>query len=259
MKEYDINAIDTISGKQIQANESFNFKCHSGLSCFTQCCHNINLFLHPYDVIRLTKNLNISSDQFLDSYTDVILREGNFFPDVLLKMTDQKNHPCPFLHDNGCSVYLDRPETCRSFPLEQGIICDHQKNQRETIYFFRPRDFCLGPQETTAWTPKTWLKDQHAEKYTKMAIEWASLKYLFRDNPWGQEGPYGPKARMAFMAIYNRDSFKSFVFQSSFLKRFKVKTKTISQIKKDDVEFIHFAFDWVKLFLWGISSPRIKT
>ncbi len=40
---------------------------------FSLCCRNLNLFLYPYDVIRLKKGLEITSDQFLDKYVDIVL------------------------------------------------------------------------------------------------------------------------------------------------------------------------------------------
>jgi len=91
-----------------------------------------------------------------------------------------------------------------------------------------------------------------------MMVKWTELKRLFENDPWGFEGPEGPKAKMAFMAIYNLDRFREFIFNSTFRKRYKVKTDILKKIRKDDVEMMKFGFDWVKLFLWGIQSKMIK-
>ena len=45
-------------GRLITDADTFTFRCHPGISCFNLCCRNLNLFLHPYDVVRLKKNLN---------------------------------------------------------------------------------------------------------------------------------------------------------------------------------------------------------
>ena len=90
------------------------------------------------------------------------------------------------------------------------------------------------------------------------AIHWAGLKRLFRNDPWGPQGPRGPRAKMAFMAVYNVDRFREFVFQSSFTKRYKVKTALLKKLEKIDVELLKFGFDWVKLFLWGMKSKQIR-
>jgi hypothetical protein len=91
-----------------------------------------------------------------------------------------------------------------------------------------------------------------------MTIGWAELRRFFQNETWGAEGPTGTRAKMAFMAAYNVDRFREFVFGSSFLKRFKVKPELLSRIKKDDAQLMLLGFDWIKLFLWGIESRRLK-
>ena len=91
-----------------------------------------------------------------------------------------------------------------------------------------------------------------------MTIRWARLKLLFQRDPWGFEGPEGPKAKMAFMAAYNIDRFRDFVFQSSFLKRYKIKSAILKKLKADDVQLLKFGFEWVKVFVWGMKSKDIR-
>ena len=91
-----------------------------------------------------------------------------------------------------------------------------------------------------------------------MTIRWARLKLLFQRDPWGFEGPEGPKAKMAFMAAYNIDRFRDFVFQSSILKRYKIKSAILKKLKADDVQLLKFGFEWVKVFVWGMKSKDIR-
>jgi hypothetical protein len=86
MKYIDAKAQEDLLDKKLEDDEVFSFRCHEGLECFTRCCRNLNLFLYPYDVLRLKNRLNISSEQLIDAYVDIVLRESNFFPDVLLRM-----------------------------------------------------------------------------------------------------------------------------------------------------------------------------
>lgn len=258
MKYIDIEERGDLLEKRLQDGELFTFRCHEGLECFTQCCRNLNLFLYPYDVLRLKNRLNISSDQFLDTYVDLVLRESNFFPDVVLRMDESEQRTCPFLNEYGCTVYSDRPDTCRTFPLEQGVIFHGPGRRGTDVYFFKPPDFCLGQYESEEWTIETWAEDQGAVVYHKMTARWAEVKRLFQSDPWGQEGPHGPKAKMAFMATYNLDKFRDFVFNSTFLRRYKVKSEVLKKIKADDVALMRFGFDWVKFFVWGIKSRYFK-
>jgi len=126
MKYVDIDKLDEFPGKRLEDGDTFQFQCHSKLDCFNLCCRNLNLFLYPYDVVRLKKKLGISSDEFLDKYVDVVLRESSFFPEVLLHMSEDEEKTCPFLTKSGCTVYSDRPDACRMFPVEQGALYDSE-------------------------------------------------------------------------------------------------------------------------------------
>lgn len=258
MKTVDLESLDPKRGRQLAPGETFRFRCYPGIGCFNRCCRNLNLFLYPYDVIRLKRCLEISSDQFLDRYVDVVLREGNHFADVLLRMAENEEKTCPFLAEDGCAVYPHRPDTCRRFPLEQGLLYGDDPERPEVVHFFRPPDFCLGQNEPTEWTTDTWSSDQEAERYEKMTVRWAKLKQLFDRDPWGPEGPEGSRAKMAFMATYNTDRFREFVFESSFLRRYKVKKETLKRCRISDSAMLLLGFDWVALFLFGIPSKKIK-
>lgn len=258
MKSVDIKDLEGLNGRRLAPKDTFFFRCHPGIGCFNRCCRNLNLFLYPYDVVRLKQHLGISSDAFIEQYVDVVMREGNYFPDVLLKMAENTEKTCPFLTEAGCSVYLDRPDACRTFPLEQGVLYEAGRSKGEPVCFFRPPAFCLGPTEPDLWTQRSWEKDQQAETYHCMTAKWADLKRLFQVNPWGSSGMENPKAKMAFMAIYNLDLFREFVFGSSFLKRCHVVSTVLKKIKKSDSELMMFGFSWVRLFIWGKSVPHIK-
>lgn len=257
MKYIDIDNLEGLPGLRLEENDTFSFQCHPGLACFNQCCRNLNLFLYPYDVMRLKNRLGIKSDRFLDQYVDIVLRDSNHFPEVLLRMSENEERTCPFLTEAGCSVYPDRPDTCRTFPVEQGVLYEGS-GKANPVHFFRPPDFCLGRHEDKTWTTKTWTQDQDAVLYNKMTARWAELKRLFQTNPWGAEGPEGPKAKMAFMATYNLDRFRDFVLNSSFLKRYKLKSPILKKIKKDDVALLRLAFGWVKFYLWGIQTKYLR-
>ena len=155
-----------------------------------------------------------------DAYVDVVLRPDNAFPDVLLRMRTDAEHTCPFLTAEGCAVYQVRPDTCRTFPVEKGAFYRAAAKTPEIDSFFRPPDFCLGQYEEQEWDLAEWAEDQEAGFHNRMTAEWAAIKRLFIKDPWGAEGPSGTRARMAFMAAYNLDGFRSFVFESSFLKRY---------------------------------------
>jgi len=144
MKYVDTEKIEKLPGRRLQKGDTFAFRCHPEVACFNRCCRNLNLFLYPYDVLRLKNNLGLTSGQFLDDYVDVVLRPGAFFPEVLLRMAENEEKTCPFLTTQGCSVYPDRPDTCRTFPVEQGNLYDAGTGKSRLVHFFRPPRFLPG-------------------------------------------------------------------------------------------------------------------
>lgn len=256
MKSVDPDKLDELPGR-LADGETFCFRCHPDVSCFNRCCRNLNLFLYPFDVIQLKKKLKIDSDRFLEQHVDIVLREGSFFPDVLLRMTEDEEKTCPFLNDEGCQVYSHRPDSCRTFPVEQGAL-QEAGGKTKLIHFFRPPGFCKGPDEDTPWTVKTWAEDQGAVEYNRMTMLWSDLKWRFGADPWNGMGPECQMGKMAFMATYNIDRFRDFVFGSTFLKKYKVKSSLQKKLRCSDVELMKFGFEWVKLFLWRVPSKKIR-
>jgi len=263
MKAVDLNDLDRLPGRRLAPEDTFRFRCHPDIECFNRCCRNLNLYLYPYDVLRLKNGLKINSDQFLERHVDVVLRPGNHFPEVLLKMADNEERTCPFLSPEGCRVYPDRPGTCRTFPVEQGQLFDDQGRPGAMLYFLRPPEFCLGPRESRQWTLNAWFRDQNAEKYNGHTAKWAAFKGLFhadsgRPDPWRGQGPDSSQGKMAFMAVYNLDRFREFVFESSFRRRYRIPGPTLKKIKRDDSELLKFGYQWVRLYLFGISTKVIR-
>jgi Fe-S-cluster containining protein len=258
MKYIELDDPRSLPDGAIADDALFSFDCNPGVSCFNRCCHNLNLFLYPYDVIRLKQHLGLSSDQFLERHVDVVLRDGCFFPEVLLSMSETSEKPCPFLSPSGCSVYPHRPEACRMFPVEQGLVYDAKTRQNRKIHFFKPPEFCQGTTDGKQWTPSAWIKDQGAEDYNRMTQRWSELIRLFRSDPWAGEGPGGKRGKMAFMAAYNMGAFREFVFKSSFLKRYRIASARLDKVRVDDVELLKIGMAWIALFIWGKPSPLLK-
>ena len=48
------NNTGTIS--PLNEDAKFKFACHPGVSCFNQCCADVNIFLTPYDVLAIKKS-----------------------------------------------------------------------------------------------------------------------------------------------------------------------------------------------------------
>jgi Fe-S-cluster containining protein len=236
--------------------ETFQFDCHSGVSCFTRCCKDADMYLYPYDVIRMKNRLGLTSDRFLDRYTFQAVRDNPYFPSVMLKMSDNREKWCPFLSNKGCMIYEDRPFSCRSYPLERAVARIDDENERTVLFFVVEDPYCMGHKEVRKWTADEWIEDQKMHVYNDMNDLWVDIDTLFRSNPWGPQGMESPALKMAFMACFNINEFKKFIFESTFLSRFDVSCDRIDRLKTSDVELMTFGFDWVKFFLTGKGPLR---
>ena len=231
----------------------FQFACHPGVACFTFCCRNVDLILYPYDIICLKNALGIHSENCLRMYTIVETGDNPFFPTVKLKLTADDQKACPFLQENGCTVYNDRPSACRTYPLERAVDRSKSGGIATEYYFLTHHPYCLGHKEKKQWQVNSWVRNQRLVEYNVMNELWAEMDTVFRQNPWQGEGAAGEKQQLAFMVCYNIDGFRRFVEDNALLKQFKLDKDFKKRITREDNELLKFGWQWLKLVLTGKS------
>jgi len=232
---------------RLEREHPFRFNCYSGVSCFTQCCQDITIVLTPFDVLRLKNSLEISSDEFLEKHTIIIPKKKRLIPLVILKMNEE-DKKCPFVTPQGCTVYDDRPWPCRMYPLDI--------NDDGTFSLITDSSRCKGLNEDDKQKISDWLEDQGITPYDEMNEHFSSLTIQLQaqeldiDNPKVQQ--------MTFMALYNLDKFRDFVFKSTFLDRLEVEPERIEKIRNNDEDLLLLAFDWIKFGLFGKKVFWVK-
>lgn len=228
--------------------QAFEFRCHPGVPCFTHCCRDITIVLTPYDVLRLKGALDLSSEEFLDKHTIIISKADRLIPMVILKM-NEGDKKCPFVSEKGCNVYDNRPWPCRMYPLDMG--------DDGTFHLITDASHCKGLNEKNKLKIADWLKEQGTEPYDEMNERLSNITLPLQAKDLNIDNPQ--IAKMVFMALYNLDKFKEFVFQSTFLQRFEVEEpERIEKIKEDDLELLKFAIDWIKFGLFGEKLFWVK-
>jgi len=232
---------------RMDPEHALKFNCTPGVPCFTQCCQDVTIVLTPYDVLRLKKNLGMTSDEFLDKFTIIIPREKRLIPLVLLKMNIEDKR-CPFVSQTGCSVYHDRPWPCRMFPLDM--------NDDGTFQFIADDSRCLGLKEDDIWQIGEWLVEQGVVLYDQMNSQFSEITVPLQTQEWDIDNP--KISQMLFMSIYNIDKFKDFILKSSFLDKFEIDDIRIEKIKRDDTELLKFGFDWIKFGIFGQKVFKVK-
>ena len=234
--------------KQLKLADEFTFACHKGLDCYTSCCRDVNIFLSPWDVARLKNALGITSTQFLDKYTDLVVVPGKQLPLVQLRMNPDDNLKCFFVHEYGCEFYGDRPWACRMFPLDEAgmggftVVGDPKK--------------CHGLIEGDQWQVKEWLKDQGATQSKEADGSWEALSA----HEWlpGLDVENEQIQQMIILALYDVDRFREMVLNSSFLDRFELEDERIEAVKNEDVAVMDLGFDWVRFGLFGQLTLKLK-
>jgi Fe-S-cluster containining protein len=239
----------------------FKFKCHPDVKCFTKCCRGINIVLTPYDIIQLKNRLQLSSGEFLTIYTEPQLLEKTDLPVVTLKLLDDPQQSCPFVRDTeGCIVYEDRPSTCRYYPLGVASLAYKEGADTSGFYFFVNEPHCLGFEEDQVWTVREWRQDQGVDLRDEINAAWMDLVVHKRSFPpnikWTEQ-----TKQMFFLASYDIDRFREFVFSSSFLSRYEIDPEAVERIKADEIELLKFGMRWLKwlLFKQGDFSLRTPT
>ena len=62
------------------------FRCHPGVSCFTECCGNIKIVLTPYDILQIRKRLEMDAAEFLREFFSIPeISEIEFKPNEIIE------------------------------------------------------------------------------------------------------------------------------------------------------------------------------
>ncbi len=237
--------------------DNFKFECHSKIDCFTKCCRGINIILTPYDIIRLKRRLSLPSNEFLAIYTTPQLLEKTDLPVVTLKLLDDELQSCPFVREEGCIIYEDRPTTCRYYPLGVASLSHKDGADDNEFYFFVNEPHCKGFEENREWMVSEWRKDQGVDIHDEINAEWTDLVVRKRSFPANIKITEQSK-KMFFLASYNIDGFKDFIFNSSFLDRYDIDQDTVAKIEKDETDLLKFGISWLKWLLFKEGNFTIK-
>ncbi|MCX8036472.1 MAG: YkgJ family cysteine cluster protein [Candidatus Sumerlaeia bacterium] len=244
-------------GPHLGADDRFHFQCHRNLSCFNHCCHDVNIFLTPYDIVRMKRGLGITSGEFLDRYCIIPFSKTMRYPVVLLRMREEAQLACPFLEEpDGCSIYENRPWSCRTYPLGRAAPPKKAGTEAPAFYFLIREDFCCGLGESREWRVAEWLDDQGVTEYEAQG---RSFQELVQDERLGTGKSLTPEQMdMLFMVLYDLDKFRRFVFETRFLRKFEVAEDRVEAIRADDVELMKFGFDWLRFALWQEPTLEVR-
>lgn len=237
---------------QLTRESRFQFRCHPGVSCFTDCCRKINIMLTPYDIIQMKNRMGISSDEFLHVYTELQLLEKTDLPVPTMRLLDDEKQSCPFVRDGeGCIIYEDRPTACRYYPIGMATR-SHVEENGDDFFFLINESRCKGHLEEKDWTVAEWREDQGIDLRDSINAGWTDL--IVRKKTFtGTMNMTQQSKKLFFMVCYNIDAFKRFVFESDFLKMHNIDAGLVERMRDDEITLLQFGFDWLGALLFKLD------
>ncbi len=242
--------------RRLTADETFCFGCHTGLSCFTDCCRDVNIMLTPIDVLRLARKRGMTTKAFLDEHTLLPITKDLHLPVVMLKMGPEPEKRCTFVGEQGCTVYDDRPWSCRMYPVGSALPPARAGEEPEPVYVLFEDEFCKGHAEKTEWTVARWRADQGVAQQEDLEVGYRELV----SHPWFIGGrQLTPKQmELFFTACYDIDNFRRFIVESTFLSRFEISADEAEKLCEDDEALLRFGFRWLRMALFGEETVKVR-
>jgi Fe-S-cluster containining protein len=230
-------------------DDRFTFACTPGVPCFNECCRDLNQFLTPYDILRLKHHLDLPSPAFLAQYTVTHIGPETGLPVVVLRQDTASGMTCPFVSDRGCTVYENRPSSCRTYPLAR-LASRDPKTGRVTEHFALMQEpHCKGFREPKQQTVREWIADQGLAEYNEMndlLMEIIGLKARRHPQPLDIR-----EQHLFHLACYDLDTFRKQVFENDLLKEAPPPAAVLRAAETDDAVLLRLSLDWLKQTLFG--------
>lgn len=250
---FDSPLVPTLLGP----DDTVQFSCHKGISCFNACCRQADITLTPYDILRLKRRLGLSSTEFLARYTAPFEMDASGLPGVKLRTED--NEPvCLLVTAEGCSVYEDRPSACRYYPVGLMAMRAVGSPTDEAHYFLVKEDHCKGHDEPRRIKIADYRKEQGAEEYDDMNRDWYQIILKKRSSGPALGKPSPTSLQFFFLCSYDADRFRTFVMSDSFKNMYHLEPSAYEHLAGDDVGLMKFGFRLLKQVLFGEQTIPLK-
>ncbi len=206
----------------------------------------------------MRKTIWLPSGEFLKRYTVAVLGDEGL-PLVVLKMMEDENKSCPFVTPEGCSIYQDRPWSCRMYPVFPG-------SSKEEEFLIEEKFSCLGfsaggssasgGEDGNQLTVQEWKKNQGIDIYDKMNEFYKEITfhdYFQRGNKLDSG-----RAKVVYTACYDLNEFRRFLFETRFFDIYDVEKDLMEKIREDEEKLLSFGYRWVRFNLFSEDTLRLK-
>ena len=237
--------------KPILRSEKFRFCCSPEVSCFNECCRNLNQFLTPYDIIRLKNHLGLSSSEFLDGHCRWHIGPETGLPIVTLKEGDPVYRTCRYLSPQGCTVYSHRPSSCRIYPLIRTVGFNPETREATESFMLLKEPHCRGFNEPVEQAIDKWISDQGLTEYNLYNDELMAFISRKRRLLPGPLDDYNRKR--VFMALYDLDTLREIIKETGQLEGFEIDKTALASALENDLMLLKLGIQWLNETLFGKS------
>lgn len=243
--------------EMLDGDTPIQFRCRKGIACWNACCSNIDITLTPYDILRLSRRLGITTSDFLVKYTFPYEIDPNGIAGVKLKPVDGGS-ACQFMVAEGCSVYEDRPTSCRYYPVALVSMRRTDENTDRSSYALVKEAHCLGHNEPRTITIADYRKEQGIEEYDDIGRGWRQLILKKKSSGPTIGKPSKRSLQLFFTACYDLDRFREFVKIGPFDETFAIPADEKQKILTSDSELLLFAFRFLRQVLFGENTIALQ-
>ncbi len=240
----------------IGASETFRFRCGPDRACFNECCHDLNQFLTPYDILRIKNQLGIASDEFLRRHAEVYEGPRTGLPVVSLRQDRATGRACPFLSPEGCRIYAHRPSACRFYPIARFLSRDRNTGRLTEGFALIREAHCRGFEDGPERRVSEWVADQGLADYIRendRLMEIIALRNRMAPGPLGLAG-----RRLFELALYDLDNFRRQVFEDGLMDGAAAEQwnpeADLEKARTDDAVLLRLGFDLVRQRLLGLGE-----
>lgn len=232
----------------IDPEETFTFCCHRRITCFTECCRELELALTPYDVLRLRQATALHSARLHERYIIEEQDPSAPFPSFYLTMVDDGRASCVFVRAEGCSIYPHRPGACRAYPLGRGTV--KQENLLQEQFVLLRESHCRGFEEAPVQTAQTYMKSQELASYNRFN----DLLVEITQHEKIRQGmkPSAEQLRSYRLALFDLDTFREKLHRKEIDIPAALHHQPLDDL--DDESLLEFSMNWFKTQMFGHLS-----
>lgn len=242
--------------EMLEGNAGIQFQCRKGISCWNACCSNIDISLTPYDILRLSRRLDLSTTEFLQKYTFPYELEKDGIAGVKFQPVENGT-ACQFMRPEGCSVYEDRPTACRYYPVALLSLRRSDEYTDRQSYAMVKEEHCLGHQEPRKLTIEEYRQEQGLVEYDELARGWRQLVLKKKSSGPTVGKPSKRSLQLWFMVCYDLDRFRAFVASEQFGDTYDIPAEELKNIIVDDKETMLFAFRFLRQVMFGEETIKM--